>query len=239
MQVFDPRRGSWIQTFTGRRFWPLSARVEDVCLEDIAHHEAMICRFTGAIKRFYAVGEHSVRVSWLVEQLAIARGLDPLTVALLALWGLLHDGTEAYLADIASPVKRSPEFEPYRVAENNLEEIILSAFNLHGLAEFRSLIKTADLVMLVTEARELLRNGPRADWFQPNVTPLRRSWWARVVWDRFGWSPRKAEKKFLARFRELQKKISRARHTSKLSGEFVCPHGSGTYYCGHCSGELP
>jgi uncharacterized protein len=210
MHVFDPRRGSWIQTFTGRRFWPLAARVEDVCLDDIAHHESMICRFTGAIKRFYCVGEHSVRVSWLVEQLAIARGLDPLTVALLALWGLLHDGTEAYLADIASPVKRSPEFEPYRLAENRLERVIMEAFDLGRVVGYRHMIKTADLVMLVTEARELLRNGPRPDWFQPDVTPLRRSWWLRVLWDRFGWSPRKSEKKFLARFRELQRRIERA-----------------------------
>lgn len=59
----DDRRGDWIQTFTGRRFWPLDPRPEDVCIEDIAHALSLKCRFGGHCTRFYSVAEHSVHVS--------------------------------------------------------------------------------------------------------------------------------------------------------------------------------
>jgi uncharacterized protein len=48
--VPPPNRGPWFQTFTGRAFFPLNPRPEDVVLEDIAHHLANICRFGGAVR---------------------------------------------------------------------------------------------------------------------------------------------------------------------------------------------
>lgn len=41
------RRGDWIQTYTGRQFWPMNPRQEDVCIEDIAHALSMLCRYNG------------------------------------------------------------------------------------------------------------------------------------------------------------------------------------------------
>ncbi len=41
------RRGDWMQTFSGRKFWPLDPRVEEVFTEDIAHALANQCRFGG------------------------------------------------------------------------------------------------------------------------------------------------------------------------------------------------
>ena len=31
------RNGAWIQTVTGKQFWPMDARPEEVDIEDIAH----------------------------------------------------------------------------------------------------------------------------------------------------------------------------------------------------------
>jgi hypothetical protein len=87
------RKGSWQQTFTGRQFWPCDPRPEDVCLEDIAHHLALMCRFGGACRVFYSVAEHSVRVAELVWD----RTNGDREAALA---GLLHDASEAYLVDI-------------------------------------------------------------------------------------------------------------------------------------------
>jgi hypothetical protein len=79
----DPsRRGDWMQTFTGRRFWPLDPRGEDVLIEDIAHALSLLTRYGGHCTRFYSVAEHSV---------LLARAATPEN----ALWLLLHDASEA------------------------------------------------------------------------------------------------------------------------------------------------
>jgi 5'-deoxynucleotidase YfbR-like HD superfamily hydrolase len=46
-------RGDWIQTYSGKRFFPLDPRPEDVCIEDIAHALSLLCRWTGHVKEFY------------------------------------------------------------------------------------------------------------------------------------------------------------------------------------------
>ncbi len=56
-------RGDWMQTATGRQFWPMDPRPHEVFIEDIAHALSMICRFGGHCRRFYSVAEHSVLIS--------------------------------------------------------------------------------------------------------------------------------------------------------------------------------
>lgn len=68
---------SWIQTSTGRKFYPLSPNDSDVSILDIARALSMQCRFGGHVRRFYSVAEHSVHVSNHVSREN-------------ALWGLLH-----------------------------------------------------------------------------------------------------------------------------------------------------
>lgn len=70
-------------TYTGRQFWPLDPRAEDIDIRDVAHHLSLICRFNGAGRAFYSLAQHSCLV---------ADTLD----APLKLWGLLHDAAEAY-----------------------------------------------------------------------------------------------------------------------------------------------
>jgi hypothetical protein len=41
------RQGSWMQTATGRAYWPVDPRGEDVCIEDIAHALGHLCRYGG------------------------------------------------------------------------------------------------------------------------------------------------------------------------------------------------
>lgn len=57
------RRGDWMQTYTGRQFWPLDPLPEDVFIEDIAHALSMQCRYAGHVTRFYSVAEHSVLIA--------------------------------------------------------------------------------------------------------------------------------------------------------------------------------
>lgn len=168
-------RGGWIRTFTGRRFWPLDPRTADVSLDDIAHALSLICRFTGHVRSFYSVAEHSVRVSW---------ACDPED----ALWGLLHDASEAYLCDIARPVKHQPAMVAYRQAEADVQLAIAAYFGLDPVEP--PSVKIADSAVLGAELRDLMEG---ADWTEFHALP------GVIV----PWSPAEAKAAFLARFAEL------------------------------------
>lgn len=89
----EERKGHWTRTFTGGRYWPADPRPEDVKITDIAHHLSMICRYNGAVPRFYSVAEHSYHVSFLVPRQH-------------QMYGLLHDAHEAYIGDVTRPFKK-------------------------------------------------------------------------------------------------------------------------------------
>src|SRR5215217_2415409 len=56
------RIGDWIQTRSGVKFHLLDPKPEDFRIGDIAHALSNVCRFTGHVRKFYSVAEHSVRV---------------------------------------------------------------------------------------------------------------------------------------------------------------------------------
>ena len=179
------RIGDWIQTFSGVAFYPLDPRPEEIRIEDIAHALAMQCRFTGHVRSFYSVGEHSVRVSQVCDSAE-------------ALWGLLHDASEAYLCDVARPVKHMEFMEPYRGAEGHLLRAIADRFDLSPRWPEPASVKHADKCLLAIEARDLM----------PTVWPDWRERWYPFIGDRdFSitrpWSPAEAEERFLTRFHEL------------------------------------
>ncbi len=43
----------WIQTFTGKQFWPLNPNPDDVDIRDISHALAMQCRYNGHCQKYY------------------------------------------------------------------------------------------------------------------------------------------------------------------------------------------
>lgn len=150
---------NFIRTYTGLKFWPLNPRGQDICIEDIAHALSLACRFSGHTYCHYSVADHSLRVSKLVEQMVMAQP-GPLTLRTeaareAALWGLLHDGSEAYLCDVPSPIKRAPGIGIlYKQYERNLMDIIALRFNLSPHEP--SVVKDADRILLATEMRDLM-----------------------------------------------------------------------------------
>jgi hypothetical protein len=147
----------FIETFSGRRIEPLNPKPEQICIEDIAHALSLQCRFTGHVRKHYSVGEHSIRVALLSAGCTNKLGHIPAwdyKSRRTALWGLLHDASEAYLCDIASPVKHQPAFALYREAEARLETIIFEKFGLFGPRP--SCIKQADAILCRTEGRDLM-----------------------------------------------------------------------------------
>ena len=168
----------FIGTFSGLRFWPLDPNSAKILIADIAHALAHQCRFGGHASKFYSVAEHSVHVS----QLCLPEH---------ALWGLLHDASEAYLVDLPRPLKLLPEFAPYREAERRLQRAVAERF---GLApEQPASVTEADDTMLWIEAHSLLCSMP--------VEAVRDTRPPFEITDPL--LPVEAERLFLARFKEL------------------------------------
>lgn len=167
----DARKGDWLQTFSGRAFYPLDPRPDEVSLVDIAHSLSMQCRYAGHCRRFYSVAEHSV---------LMARAMPSQELARIA---LLHDATEAYMVDLPRPVKN--HMPDYRRTEAHLWSVIAERFGLppHGAPE----VDSADNRILRDEMLALMARPP-IDWDIP-AEPL------DVVIE--CWDPTRAEIEFL------------------------------------------
>ncbi len=171
---------SYIHTFTGKWVDPLNLRVEDVDPTDIMHALSNQCRWSGHTREFYSVGQHSVLCSFVV----------PPEFAWDALW---HDGAEGYLQDMAKPLKNHPRLgQAYRGAEQRIEKVIGEALGV--TFPFPGPVKDADLVLLVTEARDLVHGTDRWVHYK-EIEPME----ATIV----PWSPKKTFKNFVRRYEQL------------------------------------
>lgn len=177
------RKGDWIQTFTGKQFWPLDARVEEIDIHDIAHSLAFQCRFGGHCGRFYSVAEHCVLMLRYIN--SIAEGITHE----VRLWALLHDATETYLVDLPRPVKNS--IPDYKVIETNLMNVICDRFGMDH--EMPKIVKEIDTRILMDEAYQNMKTPPQS--WNDNVPPLG----IQLQY----WSPEEAEMWFLYEFDKL------------------------------------
>lgn len=174
----DERKGDWIATYTGKRFYPFDPRVDDIDPNDIVHALSNLCRFGGHSTSFYSVAQHCVLVSLMCPPED-------------ALWGLVHDATEAYLIDLPSPLKKAPEFEFYRLAERQLMDVVCDVFKLPH--EEPASVKLVDKRILATEARDLTFTEGRgwttqADPYDFNIKP---------------WTSEHARVRYISRLHEL------------------------------------
>jgi len=187
------RGPAWIQTVSGGPFWPLAPQPGDIRIEDIAHHLSLQCRFSGATREFYSIAQHAHHVSCvLADDLSPDDRRPPDERWRDALYGLLHDASEAYLLDVPSPLKRTPVFEAYRQAEARLQDAIYRRVGLDP-AGVPPALKLVDRRMLRTEQRDLMP-PPSHDEDRSDVEPL------TTLSLRRPWSPTTARWQFLERF---------------------------------------
>lgn len=188
------RRGDWMITFTGKRFWPLDPRVDEVCFKDIGHALSMICRYGGHARRFYSVAEHSVLLArYFLEREEGGR----------ARFALVHDMAEAYTGDVVRPLKR--HWQAAQVIEHRVSAAIIAAvspvFAPWSVDDVKA-VNQADTRITVNEMRALWgadqieETGVEFDCSPlPHVTPI-------------GVSPSEAERDFRHLFELLFPDVS-------------------------------
>lgn len=179
---------TWIETRSGKRFDYDNPSPDSIDIDDIAYALSNLCRFTGHV-RFFSVAEHSVLVAGRVAPE-------------LRLAALLHDASEAYLGDIASPLKYL--LPDYKRIEARVEACIFDRFNISHRLDDWAKIKHADQDALLTEAHYLIpsKGLEWGDWtklfkveekFQPHCLP-----------------PAQAYRLFMAAYKSITKELEDA-----------------------------
>lgn len=171
------RIGDWMQTVSGKQFWPLDPRPEEIDINDIAAALAKQCRFGGHCDWHYSVAQHSVYVS---HQVPPEFQLD----------ALMHDSTEAYCIDVPRPLKRS--LIGYAKIEDRIWMAIATKFGLS--LRLHHCIHEADESVLLAEKAQVMRPGP-AWTLDTKAKP------ANIKVSQ--WTPDMAREAFISRFEVL------------------------------------
>jgi hypothetical protein len=179
---------AYIATYTGRKFFLLKPRLEDIDITDIAHALSLQCRWTGHCKFHYSVAQHAYYCSLIGP-------------ASEAFHRLHHDDSEAYISDMNRPLKHYTDAgKAYRKVEEPLQNAIYTAFGL-PLIEPPS-VHLADNAMLYTEKAQIMGYlFGEAEVYQSYWGEFDKS--AVVTIER--WTPEFAEKMYLERHNQLYK----------------------------------
>jgi hypothetical protein len=146
------KSATFIETYTGRAFYPLNPQVEGLSIIDIAHALSNQCRYSGHVKYFYSVAHHCILLAQWLEQ-HDGSPLDCLQI-------LMHDAPEAYLVDMPRPVKQyMPQF---RVWDHAINSVIREWLGWSDLAML-PIQDELDTRIIVDERLQLLSNSGN-DW---------------------------------------------------------------------------
>lgn len=188
-----------IETVSGRFVSLETPTLEDIDADDMSWGLSRMPRYAGHTinELFYSVGQHSIFVvqtlqrvwdrredgiraslmdfmekqpSNIREEMLELYGLPKAPVKLLRL-GLVHDGSEAYLLDIPTPLKSMPGVkEAYGALEDKFMNLIWQKFDLLDVPPaMHHMVRWADSYCLTIEAYHLMRSRGK-DW--PKLTPV-------------------------------------------------------------------
>ncbi len=137
----------YMTTFSGEDFDPIHPEKGKIHIGDIAHALSLLCRGNGQLKQFYSVAQHCINCCLEAK----SRQYSPK----LQLMCLLHDASEAYIADIITPVKK--HLTQYISIEKHLQNTIYEKFIPSKLmSEDLALVKQVDHDMHVYESKILM-----------------------------------------------------------------------------------
>lgn len=150
-QPTDPQT-VWLQTYLGKQLRIPEWNHDAITLTETAYVLSGINRFGARTEPYYSVSEHSVRVADCVALL----GGTPLDQFI----AINHEGDEALLGfDPGSPLlKLLPDL---KALKRLAHESYMRRYDLP--IELPAIVKHADLVLLATEKRDLMKPAP-AQW---------------------------------------------------------------------------
>jgi uncharacterized protein len=162
-QEFDHRTGNdgtgyYIRTFTGKQLFWSHVEDHDYDIKDIAHALSMRVRWSGHVREFYSIAQHSVLVMQHMAQGASREVL---------LGALMHDANEAYLPDFPSPLKwflAAQDVKLLKNLETRIDAAIAKKFNFPYPRDPR--IKQSDLLLLAAEHTALMPAGGERDYMK-------------------------------------------------------------------------
>lgn len=183
----------WIRSRNGKAVFPLAIEPQQISALDIAFALSNKCRYTGHVD-FYSVAEHSVKGA----EVFLKAGRRDLALAFL-----FHDAAEAYLPDIASPIKGSffvrladGDMHSFAELEGYVLRQVARALGLDTAAAFDDpAVLTMDHEMLLAEKAALFPDDDN-DW-GIHGTP------APVKIER--WTPGEAQRHFTDLFNDLRR----------------------------------
>jgi uncharacterized protein len=168
----------WIKTASGIKFHIFQPSVKEVSIYDIAHSLSLLCRFNGHTPFLYSVASHSLIGSYICDE-EYAKDF------------LMHDSTESFIGDMATPLKR--EMTKFKKVENHIYKTISKKFNLSN--PLPKEVKEMDKLMFLMEWSYLM--GGSKPWGIP--FPMSRKEFMNIA----TLSPEKTEKLFVKRYSEL------------------------------------
>jgi 5'-deoxynucleotidase YfbR-like HD superfamily hydrolase len=167
-----------IETASGRFVDLLNPLPDQICIEDMAWSMSRQARYAGhtITPLIYSIAQHSLVVEQLVSRLMdkeeealrqhfynetgwhgeISQYITPE----ILLHALMHDGSEAYLLDLPTPLKQLPDIkEAYGALEEKMMSAIWLALDLSILSSStHDIIRWADRYALTVEAHHLIRS---------------------------------------------------------------------------------
>ena len=187
VDVTEERKGEWMHTSLGGRFWPADPRPEDIHISDIGNGLALDCRYAGMgrVDRYYSVAEHCYHLGrYAYEQ--------DRTTPLLALAVMFHDAAEAYINDLNRATKHAVDAVAssgedlgciletcsrprpagaYSAIEKPLQEMILRKYKLWEVSqEYAPYIKDLDCRIVPLEKKAVMRYSQ--PWAFDEFAPL-------------------------------------------------------------------
>ncbi len=170
---------TYIRTVSGIKFYYRRPTTAMIKLDDIVWALSRLPRFLGhTLGEPYTILRHSCFVHDLAPDDCKREALG-------------HDFAEYVLSDISSPCKAL--LPDYCALEQRVERVIARRFKLRF--PFPSAVKTADLIALATEMKQLC--GGRRDYKDLPFPP------AKVTIDI--WSPERTREEFMKRWRAVTK----------------------------------
>lgn len=153
----ETRTTPYAMAYSGRKWFFLEPRAEDIYLDDIAHSLSHIPRFNGHTEWVWSVAQHSI-MCYLMALITIPEYAARLGWSLhyqskVVRSTLLHDVPEGYLGDMTRPLRKClPEYD----ALYFLNEFVI--FKHCGVV-YDDAVAEIDDRNLVTEAQMLLNQA--------------------------------------------------------------------------------